>query len=92
MGPLTAILTPDELIPIHVGTYYPPRARQGMPGFGDLLQRIASIYREQTGSLPDHIAAVKRAFAQLKTVQASQEMPIDGGTDAAGSEYSDERI
>ncbi len=77
--PLTAILTPDELIPIHVGTYYPPRSRQGMPGFGDLLQRISSIYREQTGSLPDHIAAVKRAFAQLKTVQASQEMPIDGG-------------
>ncbi len=65
--PLTAILTPDELIPIHVGTYYPAQPRQGMPGFGELLTRVAEVYRNQKNSLSEHSRSVKNAFAQLAT-------------------------
>ncbi len=75
--PLTVVLTPDELIPIHVGTYYPDKARQGMPGFGDLLKRIAEIYQEKNKFLPDHSTAVKNAFSQLKTARSESDIPID---------------
>jgi uncharacterized protein YyaL (SSP411 family) len=33
--------------PFYGGTYFPPEARHGMPGFGDLVQQIAGIYRER---------------------------------------------
>ncbi len=75
--PLTAVLTPDELIPIHVGTYYPAQPRQGMPGFGDLLKRIAEVYKEKDRFLPEHSSAVKDAFAQLGTARGSSEIAID---------------
>jgi len=75
--PLTAVLTPVELIPIHVGTYYPPKPHQGMPGFGELLTRIAEIYQDKDKFLPEHSAAVKDAFSQLRTAQSDIEVPLE---------------
>lgn len=75
--PLTVVLTPDELIPIHVGTYYPAKPRQGMPGFGDLLKRIAEIYKEKDKFLPEHSTAVKNAFSQLKATRSEVDIPLD---------------
>ena len=76
--PLTAILTPDELIPIHVGTYYPPQPRHGMPGFGELLNRIAEVYKEKDRFLPEHTVAVKDAFARLSATSGNAESALDG--------------
>ncbi len=42
--PLTAFCNSSGA-PFYGGTYFPPEARHGMPGFGDLLQHIAEIYR-----------------------------------------------
>ncbi len=75
--PLTVVLTPDELIPIHVGTYYPATPRQGMPGFGDLLNRIAEIYKEKDKFLPEHSTAVKNAFSQLRATRSDVDIPLD---------------
>ena len=75
--PLTVVLTPDELIPIHVGTYYPASPRQGMPGFGELLTRIAEIYKDKDKFLPEHTAAVKDAFSKLSTAQSEVDLPLD---------------
>jgi uncharacterized protein YyaL (SSP411 family) len=44
--PLTMFLAPDQK-PFFGGTYFPKAARYNLPGFGDLLQRIAQVYREQ---------------------------------------------
>jgi uncharacterized protein YyaL (SSP411 family) len=44
--PLTMFLTPDQK-PFFGGTYFPKTSRYNLPGFGDLLQRVAAIYREQ---------------------------------------------
>src|SRR5215510_4741128 len=44
--PLTMFLTPDQR-PFFGGTYFPKTARYNLPGFGDLLERVATIYREQ---------------------------------------------
>ena len=44
--PLTMFLTPDQK-PFFGGTYFPKSPRYSLPGFGDLLERVAATYREQ---------------------------------------------
>jgi len=48
--PLTMFLTPAQK-PFFGGTYYPKTSRYGLPGFGELLQRIAAVYREKRGEI-----------------------------------------
>jgi len=47
--PMSVFLTPDG-VPFYGGTYFPPQARGGMPGFGDLLEGIhhAWVNRRET--------------------------------------------
>jgi hypothetical protein len=42
--PMSVFLTPDGR-PFYGGTYFPPRARYNLPGFGDLLTQIAEAWR-----------------------------------------------
>lgn len=44
--PMTVFLTPERL-PFYGGTYFPPRARGGRPGFLDLLRGIEQAWRER---------------------------------------------
>jgi uncharacterized protein YyaL (SSP411 family) len=44
--PLTMFLTPDTT-PFFGGTYFPRIARYGLPGFGELLMRVAGYHRER---------------------------------------------
>ena len=43
--PMTVFLTP-ELKPFFGGTYFPPESRWGRPGFVDLLQELARVWKE----------------------------------------------
>ena len=43
--PLSVFLTPDGR-PFYVGTYFPPRASRGRPGFLDVLDSIASSWED----------------------------------------------
>jgi uncharacterized protein YyaL (SSP411 family) len=43
--PMTVFLTP-ELKPFFGGTYFPPTSRWGRPGFSDLLQELARVWKE----------------------------------------------
>ncbi len=61
--PLTMFLTPEGH-PIWGGTYFPPAARYGRPGFADVLRVVARIFREEpdtiqnnAGALMSHLAA-----------------------------------
>ncbi len=44
--PLTMFLTPEGK-PFFGGTYFPKRSRNSLPGFDDLLQRVAEVWRTQ---------------------------------------------
>ncbi|PSQ40408.1 thioredoxin domain-containing protein, partial [Halobacteriales archaeon SW_12_71_31] len=52
--PLSVWLTPDG-DPFYVGTYFPPEAKGGRPGFGDVLERVADSWAdpEERESLAD---------------------------------------
>ncbi len=45
--PLTMFLDGENQRPFFGGTYFPNDARQGMPAFPDLLQKVATFYSEQ---------------------------------------------
>ena len=43
--PLSAFLTP-ELKPFYIGTYIPPRAQFGKPGFVEVLEQIRAVWEK----------------------------------------------
>ncbi len=48
--PLTMFLAPDQT-PFYGGTYFPPTPRYGLPGFADLLPRVAEAFHEEKSGL-----------------------------------------
>jgi uncharacterized protein YyaL (SSP411 family) len=69
--PMSVWLTPD-LEPFYGGTYFPPSARWGRPGFIEILQHIAQVWREDRRKVTQSAAALT---AQLRA----------GGQSAAAS-------
>jgi len=59
--PLTMFLDPDGA-PFFGGTYFPRESRYGLPGFPDLCERVAAIYREKRGEIQAQSAEVQAAF------------------------------
>ena len=82
--PLTMFLTP-EAKPFFGGTYFPKTARYGLPGFGDLLRRVAQYYRDHQ---EDISAQNEQLLAALNRV-----VPGDLGNAAiTGSDFTREPI
>ena len=75
--PMSVWLTP-ELKPFYGGTYFPPTARYGMPGFGELLDGVAQAWRERR-------AEVERDAGQLLDMLARQAQ-VRPGADLPGPE------
>jgi uncharacterized protein YyaL (SSP411 family) len=72
--PMSVFLTPD-LKPFYGGTYWPPTARGGMPGFDQVLLAVSEAWRErrpqaleQAESLTDHLAGLAAGPAEPKDV------------------------
>jgi len=63
--PLTIFLTPGRRIPVFAGTYFPKQSRHGMPGFVDVLERVAAYIAAQPEELSGHERALLDALAQL---------------------------
>ncbi len=64
--PLTMFLTPDDHMPFFGGTYFPKESRHGLPGFVDVLQRVAKFYRERRDSLTQQSASLRDIFARIQ--------------------------
>ncbi len=66
--PLTLFLTPDQK-PFFGGTYFPKHSRHNLPGFLDLLPRIAEVYRTQRTAIDAQNASLLAALS--RTVPAA---------------------
>jgi uncharacterized protein YyaL (SSP411 family) len=65
--PMSVWLTPD-LKPFYGGTYFPPSSRWGRPGFVDILQEIANVWRSE----PEKVRKSADALTdQLRSVERS---------------------
>ena len=83
--PLTMFLTPDGA-PFFGGTYFPREGRYGLPGFLDLLPRIAAAYRENGG---ERGAAIAQQSGEIKA--ALQSLEPEPGTASGGLSSSTAR-
>ncbi len=64
--PLSAFLTPGEKT-FFGGTYFPPEARQGRPGFREVLRAVSGFYASRKGEVEVQAASIESAL-QPETV------------------------
>ncbi len=74
--PLTMFLAPDGT-PFWGGTYFPKTSRYGLPGFVEILERIAALWREQRAALGEQGEQVKLAFSRMQPRPAAQRAALD---------------
>jgi uncharacterized protein YyaL (SSP411 family) len=69
--PMTVFLTPAGE-PFTGGTYFPPQAQHGLPGFRDVLRGVAASWREKrekVGETAQQLVEHLRSAAQMKPVE-----------------------
>jgi uncharacterized protein len=92
--PLTMFLAPDSHRPFFSGTYFPPQQRYGMPGFRDVLAKVADFYATRRGDLaafgdklvdvlgqlqpPPETSAGELSLEPLLTARATLQREFDG--------------
>mgnify|MGYP000061766733 CR=1 FL=1 len=82
--PLTMFLTPQQ-IPVYSGTYFPPAPRHGLPGFADLLQQIAGVWRERRPEIEAQNASVLAALESI--APRAEPGELDGALVTAAVEH-----
>jgi uncharacterized protein YyaL (SSP411 family) len=80
--PLTMFLTPAGE-PFWGGTYFPPSARYGRPGFPEVLEKLAEVYRDDTERVTKNVEALREALAQLSRPAAGDAIPLEVNIQAA---------
>jgi len=76
--PLTMFLTPAQE-PFYGGTYFPKTSRYGLPGFADLLRRVADVYSSQRAQIGTQSAAILDGFAQTQPTQGARHAELTAG-------------
>jgi hypothetical protein len=74
--PMSVWLTPD-LQPFFGGTYFPPEARYGHPGFASLLTQIAAAWAADRGQIVDSARDIVEQLRQHTAVEAGRAGAID---------------
>jgi len=74
--PLTMFLTPKGE-PFWGGTYFPPAERWGRPGFPQVLETIAGIYRKEPDKVAKNVGALKGALAELAKPKPGEGITLD---------------
>jgi uncharacterized protein YyaL (SSP411 family) len=69
--PLTMFLTPEQE-PFFGGTYFPETPRYGLPGFSDLLLRVANFYHSERAQIARQGEAIVSGFERMQPASAAQ--------------------
>ena len=72
--PMSVWLTPD-LKPFYGGTYFPPSSKWGRPGFDDILQEIARVWKAERGKVADSADALTARLRSMEQAAPSAEVP-----------------
>ena len=76
--PLTVFLDPSDLMPFVAGTYFPPEARHGLIGFGELLERVHAAWLDRRDTLRAQNEQLQQALGMISARQTEAE---PGATD-----------
>jgi hypothetical protein len=63
--PLTMFLSPEDRQPFFGGTYFPRDAGHGLPGFKELLRRVAEYHQGHPQEIREQNARLAGAFAEI---------------------------
>lgn len=74
--PLTMFLTPDGK-PFWGGTYFPPTARGGRPGFTEVLKTIAELWRTRANAIEHNVAELSAGLASLSETTPGEPVSPD---------------
>jgi len=72
--PMSVWLTPD-LKPFYGGTYFPPSSKWGRPGFVDILQEVARVWKAERGKVIDSAEALTARLRSMEQAAPSTEVP-----------------
>ena len=74
--PLTMFLAPHDHMPFFSGTYFPKTPRYGMPGFIEILQGVAALYRDKRDAIAAQNERMHAVFARLQPDAPAAEQQI----------------
>ena len=80
--PLTMFLSPDGA-PFFGGTYFPRTSRYGLPGFAELLERVAAIWREKRAEIGAQNEQLRMAFSRTLPQGGAHRSELSGEPVAA---------
>src|SRR3954465_14924489 len=75
--PMSVWLTPD-LKPFYGGTYFPPDARWGRPGFPEILREVVRVWREERAKVQTSAANLTEQIKGMRVIPPGGGIP---GTD-----------
>ena len=73
--PLTIFLTPAGT-PFFAGTYFPKHGRYGLPGFLELLPRVAAAFRQQGEQIAEQSERLREAMAGFEPTGGGGDLPL----------------
>ncbi len=86
--PMSVFLTPD-LQPFYGGTYFPPTARFGRPGFLEVLQEISRTWRDERARVTASAVTLTERLREATRPQPQEGAPVapPAALDAALARY-----
>ncbi|MHB8669864.1 MAG: thioredoxin domain-containing protein, partial [Acidimicrobiales bacterium] len=75
--PMTVFLAPDGR-PFFGGTYFPPEARHGLPGFVELCHAVEDAWRDRRGELEGQADRLTESVGRMALLRPSAE-PVERG-------------
>jgi hypothetical protein len=85
--PMSVWLTPS-LQPFYGGTYFPPSGRWGKPGFADVLQEIARVWREERDKVTQSAANIVERLRSFGTQRGGGDVPPPAVLERATAEFA----
>ncbi len=91
--PMSVWLTPT-LEPFYGGTYFPPSSRWGRPGFAEVLEDIARVWREERGKVEQSAHAIVdrlRSFSGHASAGVPDTSVLDAAVGAFAASFDHRR-
>jgi uncharacterized protein YyaL (SSP411 family) len=85
--PMSVWLTPT-LEPFYGGTYFPPTSRWGRPGFTEILEEIARVWREERGRVLQSASTIVERLRTLGASTGDRRIPGVGVLETAVQEFA----
>src|SRR3954467_7613535 len=86
--PMSVWLTP-ALKPFYGGTYFPPESQWGRPGFVDILQEIARVWKAERGKVVESADALTVRLRSMEQATPSADVPGAAALDKTVQQFRD---